>query len=309
MSHKVKEFTIHDLSNLMKTSSLRSFAHSAALRFKFFPSASRAVGDMWADRAGQPYRICNGGRDAHAPLCSAKLLRALRASAFRFIRHSKSNIQNSSYLCVLGVLAFHSFAAASTTWNGPTWTVSTVIPDNDEVGFTDTRNITVPAITEIESLTVNLNFTGGWNGDLYAYLVHGSGFSVLLNRPGRNLGNPDGSATVGMDITFDDSAFSDIHTAIPMSGGEVTGTWQPDGRETDPLLVLNTDARTAMLADFSGLDPNGTWTLFVADQSPGETSTLQSWSMTITAVPEPSVAVLIMFPAAAFLVRRRRMAR
>jgi MYXO-CTERM domain-containing protein len=208
-------------------------------------------------------------------------------------------------LCALGVLAFHSSAFASTTWNGPTWNVSTAIPDNNDVGFTDTRSVSIPDATEIESLTVTINLTGGWNGDLYVYLVHGDGFSVLLNRPGRSLANPDGSAASGMSITIADSATMDIHTAMPMSGGSVSGTYQPDGRETDPLLVLNTDARTAMLADFIGLDPNGTWKLFVADQSAGETSILQSWSLSITTVPEPSAALLGLL-GAVLLLRRRR---
>jgi subtilisin-like proprotein convertase family protein len=207
-------------------------------------------------------------------------------------------------LGALCIVAVHSSCFAATTWS-QTWNVSTAIPDNDDVGFSDTRTINIPDITEIESVSVSLNFTGGWNGDLYAYLVHGDGFAVLLNRPGRSLTHTDGSATVGMDITFDDSAVSDIHTAIPMSGGSVSGTYQPDGRETDPYNTLNTDARTAMLADFIGLDPSGEWKLFVADQSPGEESTLQSWSLTITAVPEPSAALLGMLGALLLLWRRR----
>jgi hypothetical protein len=112
---------------------------------------------------------------------------------------------------------------------------------------------------------------------------------------------------VGMVITFDDAAFSDIHTSIPMTGGIVTGTWQPDGRITDPYNTLDTDARPAMLADFIGLDPNGTWKVFVADQSPGEESTLQSWSLSITAVPEPSSALLLLFSGASLTLRRRRL--
>jgi subtilisin-like proprotein convertase family protein len=221
--------------------------------------------------------------------------------------HSTFKIQHSKFttLGVVGVLAFHSFAAASTTWTGPTWNVSTLIPDNDEVGFVDTRTINIPQVTEIENVTVHLNFSGGWNGDLYAYVLHDSGFAVLLNRPGRSLSALDGSATVGMDITFDDSAVSDIHTAIPLSGGSVSGIYQPDGRETDPYNTLNSDTRTAMLADFIGLDPNGEWKLFVADQSPGEESTLQSWSLTITAVPEPSAAALGGL-GVLLLLRRRR---
>jgi hypothetical protein len=42
----------------------------------------------------------------------------------------------------------------------------------------------------------------------------------------------------------------------------VSGTYQPDGRTTDPLTVLDTDPRMAMLSSFTGLDANVTWTLF-----------------------------------------------
>ena len=153
--------------------------------------------------------------------------------------------------CVLLPLA----ASAATTYTN-TWNVSTAIFDNDDVGFSDTRTISGSEITEIESVTVNLNFTGGWNGDLYAYLVHDTGFSVLLNRPGRITNNIEdiGSGTVGMDVTFDDAALTDLHTTIPLNGGSVTGTYQPDGRNIDPLNVASTDPRTAMLSSFIGLE-------------------------------------------------------
>jgi subtilisin-like proprotein convertase family protein len=195
-------------------------------------------------------------------------------------------------------------ASAATTYSN-TWTVSTAIPDGDDVGYTNTQNVWAAGLTEIQNVTVNLNFTGGWNGDLYAYLVHGSGFSVLLNRPGRSLSSPDGSATVGMEITFDDSAILDIHTAIPLNSGSVAGTYQPDGRNTDPHDALGTDARSAMLSSFNGLDANGSWALFVADQSAGDTATLQSWSLSVTGVPEPG-SPLIAFLGLITVLHRRR---
>lgn len=195
-------------------------------------------------------------------------------------------------------------ANAATTYSN-TWTVNSTIPDNDDAGYSNTRNLATLDITEITSVTVELNFSGGFNGDLYGYLVHGSGFAVLLNRPGRDTGTPDGSATVGMHIIFDDAAAADLHTAIPMSGGTVSGTYQPDGRTTDPLLVVAGDPRPAMLASFSGLNANGNWTLFLADQSPGATSTLQSWTLTVTGVPEPSAA-LLGAAGSLVLLRRRR---
>jgi hypothetical protein len=49
------------------------------------------------------------------------------------------------------------------------------------------------------------------------------------------------------------------------------------------------------------MNPNGTWTLFIADLSGGEQSTLVSWSLDITAVPEPVNVALGIF-AGVFLV-------
>jgi subtilisin-like proprotein convertase family protein len=204
--------------------------------------------------------------------------------------------------CILCGLAVTSSSAATTITE--TFTVNTTVPDNSDTGLADYRNISAPGLTEIESITVGLSFTGGWNGDLYAHLVHGSGFSVLLNRPGRTSGNPDGAGSSGMTILLDDTALSDIHTAMP-TVGLATGTYQPDARTADPLLVTDLSPRSAFLSNFIGLDPNGTWTLFVADQSPGATSTLQSWTLNITAVPEPSVAALGLL-SAALLLRRKR---
>ena len=203
------------------------------------------------------------------------------------------------------LLAAAPIAPAATTFT-QTWNVSAVIPDNDDVGFADTRTVGMGAGMTVEEVEVNLSFTAGWNGDLYAYLVHGSGFSVLLNRPGRSLGEPDGAASSGMNVTFRDDAATDLHTTIPMSGGSFTGTYQPSARNIDPLVSLDDSPRTAFLASFTGIDPNGNWTLFVADQSAGQTSTLQSWSLTVTAVPEPSAAVLGMLGVAILLRRSRK---
>lgn len=197
-----------------------------------------------------------------------------------------------------------SVASAATTWTN-SWNVSATIPDNDDAGYTSSQVVSDAGLVEIQNVTVNLNFTNGWNGDLYAYLVHGSGFAVLLNRPGRSITSPDGSGTVGLAITLDDSAFTDIHTSIPDSGGVFSGTYQSDGRNIDPYNVVTTDPRSATLASFFGTNGNGTWTLFVADQAAGDTSTLDSWGLTITAVPEPRAALLGGLGLLVLLWRRR----
>ena len=210
-------------------------------------------------------------------------------------------------LCGVGLLITAAQpTAAATIWTSPTWNVATTIPDNNDIGLSDTRTVSLIELDEIIALTLEVNLTGGWNGDLYAHLVHDSGFSVLLNRPGRSVSTPEGSPTGAMSVVFDDAAAVDIHTGIPLSGGSVSGSWQPDARTADPLLVLDSSPRSAYLSGFNGLNPNGSWTLFVADQSSGFTSTLQSWSLTITAVPEPTSALLMLLAGSGIMRRHRR---
>jgi hypothetical protein len=185
-----------------------------------------------------------------------------------------------------------------------------VIPDGNPTGWTDTRSLSGEvAGSTIQNLTVSLNVSGGWNGDLYAYLSYtpssgsGSGYAVLLNRVGRvsSTSNPFGYGDTGFSITLDDSSgYNDIHAYQNYSpsfngSGQLTSTWQTDGRNTDPATVSFTDPRTTSLANFRGLNANGTWTLFFADMVTGDQSTLQSWSLNISTIPEPANVALGLF--------------
>ena len=216
----------------------------------------------------------------------------------------QTRIPMKTWLVALTALLPASPAFAVTTVTG-TWNVSTAIPDNSDTGFTSSPSLSETANPWIQSVSVRLVVSGGWNGDLYAYLVHGGTMSVLLNRPGSSLANPAGAASSGMTVDLSDLAPLDIHTALPDSGAPA-GTYQPDGRTTDPSSALDTDARTAPLSAFNGMNVNGTWKLFVADMSPGDVSTLESWSLTINTVPEPSAAVLAGLGIAGMLLARRR---
>ncbi|HLP76027.1 MAG TPA: PEP-CTERM sorting domain-containing protein [Candidatus Paceibacterota bacterium] len=172
------------------------------------------------------------------------------------------------------------------------WTGTQAIPDNNASGIAYTFYVGTPSPEVISGVTVNLNIAGGWNGDLYAYLSHGSGFAVLLNRIGRTAANPDGSAVSGLNATFSDAYAVDIHTYLAAT---VNGNFAPDGRNVSPYSVVNTDPRTATLGSFNGSGANGFWTLYFADVSPLGTSTIQSWSVNIATapVPEPSSAALL----------------
>jgi hypothetical protein len=196
--------------------------------------------------------------------------------------------------------------------SSPGWQNGGVIPDGSFVGWSDTRAVSglAGAITDV---TVTLNLSGGWNGDLYAYLTHGDGFAVLLNRVGRSGTSGLGYGDAGMNVTLDDTALVNIHN---YEGGFVpTLSYQSDGRNVNPvtgnLTPLGSGPAT-LSAAFGGMTTgNGNWTLFVADVSGGDVSTVTSWGLEIAAVPEPasliegSVAVLFL-GGVVWLYRRKR---
>src|SRR6185503_8889130 len=168
-----------------------------------------------------------------------------------------------------------------------------MVPDNDANGLARTRTFSSP-IGIITDLNVTLQLSGGFNGDLYAYLVHDTGFSVLLNRPGRRASDSLGYGDAGFDVRLDDQATNgDIHNyRLTLFGthnmalaGPLTNSWAPDGRAADPAMVLDTSARTAFLSSFNGLNPNGEWTLHIADISPLNTATLVSWGLEVCGLP------------------------
>jgi len=195
-------------------------------------------------------------------------------------------------------------------------TVNAAIPDNDLTGITSTITVSGDA-TSIVGVQVVLNLSGtataGWGGDIYCYLTHSSGFSVLLNRIGRSTANPAGSGNNGFGngssqlLTLSDSAATDIHLAPTITGAPLAGTFQSDGRNVSPTsttAVMDAATRTANLGVFNTLDSAGTWTLFVADTASGGTMTLNSWQLTV--VPEPSAAALGALSLASLVLRRRR---
>jgi subtilisin-like proprotein convertase family protein len=208
-----------------------------------------------------------------------------------------------SLIALLLPATAHAAGSAITltqSWNG-----TLAVPDNDAVGASSAITLTAPGLDRIESVTMQLEIDGGWNGDLYGYLVHDGKLAMLLNRPGRTAANPGGFGSSGMNVMFSDLAAGDIHLTLPDSGVP-TGFFQPDGRLTDPLGVLDTDARTALLSVFTNENPNGTWTLFLADQGPGDTATLKSWSLAVTVVPEPSAAIMVGVAVMVLTASRRR---
>jgi len=189
-------------------------------------------------------------------------------------------------------------------------TTPTDIPDNNSLGISQDITLSgyISPVTSVEvSLVITGRNVGAYNGDFYVSLQHDSGYAVLLNRAGRTSSNPFGYSDNGFNITFTLAA-SDIHTYQAGGytlgpSGELTGVWGADGRNVDPLLVLDSDAQTATLASFNGLDANGTWTLFVADTSLNGEGVLVEWGINV--VPEPSAIALLALAGLLQITRRR----
>jgi hypothetical protein len=145
----------------------------------------------------------------------------------------------------------------------------------------------------ITGLTVGLNMSGGYNGDLYAYLVAPNGtLVVLLNQPGTSVFGAPGSGFSNFYLN-DAATDGNTQTANETAGVQFSGTYQAAGN----------------LVDFNGGGANGTWTLYFADRSNGGgTSTLNGWSLDIEAVPEPvnlALGIFGLISGIVFLVRRK----
>jgi len=200
-----------------------------------------------------------------------------------------------------------------------------VIPDNLPLGMF--RSLTVNGYASQAPYLVSVDITvqgtgyGAINGNYYSYLRHTSPdgvesqLAVLLNRVGVRTGSPAGYFDNGMAVTLDDRGAGDIHNyRLQLSGdhnnpvvGMLTGTWQADGRNVDPYGVSDSSPRTTTLDSLGLGDPNGTWTLFVADLQLGGTGNLTRWQIRLTPTPEPSsTALLALGGYVVWAIQRRR---
>jgi len=199
-------------------------------------------------------------------------------------------------------------------------TVNTIIPDASPSGLTLAGNFTgMNGFISDISLSLNIGSASAstaFNGDLYAYLAGpNGGFSVLLNRPGVGTGNAFGYNNTGFDITLALSGSpANVHFygagSFSLNGsGQVTGTWAPDGRTVDPMSTppAGFDAGgNAGFNSFVNADPNGTWILFLSDLDGGNTAQVNTWTLNVTTIPEPTSWAMAAMGAVALMVARRR---
>lgn len=172
-----------------------------------------------------------------------------------------------------------------------TQSTSQTITDGSSVGVTSTINVTGVGGTASsgDNVSVVLNLSGGNIGDLIAYLTFSGTTVQLMNRPGVTIGNPLGytgnSSFVFSPVTLVDGSYTSVDS---YGGGSIT-----------TATSFNPTSGSMGFQAFNGLSSAaGNWTLFFADMSGGDganVTTLNSWSLDITAVPEPINAALGIF--------------
>lgn len=170
--------------------------------------------------------------------------------------------------------------------------------------------ITVSGVgSSLTSLTITLaNVTHAYPDDLDILLVGPTGLNALLMSDCGGL-NPISNLT----FTFSDLAAASLSDA----GQLASGTFRPTNYDAPftvdsfapPAPVSGPYGNT--LSALYGADPNGTWNLYVLDDTQGNNGVIAGgWSLTLSAVPEPSVNLLLgtagLLGAAGIAARRRR---
>jgi hypothetical protein len=215
----------------------------------------------------------------------------------------------------LAVISLSAQGALYTyNWTG----INAAIPDANPSGYVNNQTISdsiqgnaafLPNPYIVSVASVSISVSGGWNGDLVAYLRYdsgaGVGFTTLLNRVGTGPGNPIGYTDAGMNVILTAGTGTDIHGYG--GTGAPTGTYRVD--QTGSSTTFDS---------FQGLNPVGTWSIFFADLSGNHVSTLTGWGLSLEVVPEPVNVALGIFgglagiaalarskPAKQFLVRQK----
>jgi subtilisin-like proprotein convertase family protein len=109
--------------------------------------------------------------------------------------------------------------------------------------------------------------------DLDVILVGPTGRSVIL------MSDAGDARTDTIDLTFDDSG-ERLPTFLPISSGTYRATNYNLG---DALPAPIPQDPSGLLSTFNGTNPNGTWSLYILDDSPGDVGVLHGgWSISIT---------------------------
>jgi len=132
----------------------------------------------------------------------------------------------------------------------------------------------------ISKLTVQLfGITHSFPDDIDIVLVGPQGQNTVLMA---NVGSETKTPVTNIDLTLDDEAASNL----PLDSALVSGTFKPTRRLSSFTFTYPAPAPAspngASLSNFTGIDPNGTWNLYVIDDASPDSGIISGgWSLTI----------------------------
>jgi hypothetical protein len=152
-----------------------------------------------------------------------------------------------------------------------------------------------------------LGLTHETPGDIDALLVGPGGQTVMLM-------SDTGEPAISPEVTDLQLDFRDGASPLPQTQKLVSGAFAPTNYvgfgeipEMDQITPNPPPLGPygATFSVFNGSNPNGTWTLYIQDDRDDDSGALSRWSLTVTTVPEPSSAALLLFGVAGLVCRTR----
>lgn len=192
-------------------------------------------------------------------------------------------------LAFIAAAGLASTAFGTTSFGGGS---TGAIADNDPVGTSFTLDVASSgAIVSMDAL--NLDIAHTWVGDLVITLEHGGTTVTLLDRPGVPASTVGNGSDMDGVYGFADAGASWAPYEVTGGGSFVT---------VDTYELNNTDGSS--LADFVGMDINGTWTLTISDNAGLDTGAVRGWDI-VAKIPAPGTAALFGLGGLAATRRRR----
>lgn len=164
------------------------------------------------------------------------------------------------------------FELPLSTSSNPATCPSLAIPDSNPTGVTSNLSVATSFVPDVISVDVEISHS--WVGDLRIVLQHPDGTNVtLMDRPGVPA-STNGCSDNDLNITFTDASSVDLETVCGAGSPWYVG----DAAPSTPLSAL------------LGKNAAGTWKLTVSDHVGSDTGTIDCWSLNlVSSVPCNSV--------------------
>ena len=241
-----------------------------------------------------------------------------------------NSLHRSRSLALAAVFALGVVSSQAATFTGGMLTLNDATSTGSGPANPYPSTINVSGLSNLAAtgshvtLTIN-NFSrpSGRAGDIDMLLVGPTGASLIFwSDVGTNA-----ATAVNVSITLSDTASAYLPASAALTSGTFKptneGTPQdsfpapaPTGTHGDPGGAVRGAGPDTFATEFDGTNPNGTWSLYIVDDtlSNDTVGSVSSWSLNIdaapTGVPEPSTwALLAVGTAALGLALRRRVAR